>query len=100
MKKIRTILLLLAISGLLMACATPWQARSTAGYVSGTALAGTAESAVKPSCDAVAIPADRCGQLKDIYGSIRAGLVSAGNTLILAFSVKFIVLLTAASQCF
>ena len=68
-------------------CSTPWQSKSTSGYLTATSLATTAENAVKPSCDTAAIPPDQCIQLQKIYGSIRAGLVAAGNTLVLSFAI-------------
>jgi len=87
MRKIKSLVVMLMIPLFFVACGTPWQAKTTAGYISATTLAGTAENSAKPSCDVGAIPADKCAKLKEIYGNIRQGLVSAGDTAILAFSV-------------
>lgn len=82
MKTFAVLLVLLALTG----CAS-WQNKACSSYITATSLVTVAEQTAKPSCDAGNLPADKCGQLKTIYGNIYQGAMTAGNTLKLAFYV-------------
>lgn len=77
-------LVMIALSGCLSGCATPWQNKVTSGYLTATSLVSTAESTAKTSCDQNAISVDKCVQLQTIYRQIRQGCVACDNTLSLA----------------
>ena len=88
MRKFRLSLAMVLVLPILFACATPWQNQASSGYLGAISLATVAEQTVKPSCDSASLLADKCNQLKTIYGQIRQGCVAAGNTLILALKTS------------
>ena len=78
--------LLLAFAFALSGCATPWQVKTTTGYLAGSVGLSAVNKAYVPPCEDQTLPLDRCTQLKKIYNDTRASYIAAGNTLILAMT--------------
>jgi hypothetical protein len=84
---IMPLILVMLIPVMLFGCATPWQNKATSSYTTALSLVKVAEQTAQPSCVANTLPADRCGQLRTIYGDIKSTCKVTGETLILSFYV-------------
>ena len=82
----KKLLVLLIPMILLAGCATPWQVKTTTGYLAGSASISAVNKAFVPPCQAGKIPPDRCAQGKKIYGDTVQAYVVTGDTLILAMT--------------